>query len=135
MNEELKEQKPKKIFTITVDIYDTGDIDETLVEYRQNKTVGRPKKWLLSAPDFVKRVEETYGNFDAMLEDCNKAIGKGSKDLLGFKANNVGGVEIKVVPRLSEPKKDVPEVKDEDLEDEKPDDGSDINFGEFDPNK
>lgn len=148
MNEELKEQKPKKVFTITIDIYDTGDIDSSMVEHRMSPTgLGRPRKWEMTAVDFVKRVEEIYGNYEAMLEDCTKAIGKGSKDVLGFKANNVGGVQIAVVPRPegsiippleTETPTESPDSKKSDPvedDDKEMDDGSDMDFGEFDPNK
>jgi len=85
LNTEEKEEKPKKLFTITIDVYDTGDSDSSMVEYRKSASgLGRPRKWELTPGDFVRRVEETLGDYSSLLSDWNNLIGKSSKELAGL---------------------------------------------------
>lgn len=85
LNTEEKEEKPKKLFTITIDVYDSGDSDSSMVEYRKSASgLGRPRKWELTPGDFVRRVEETLGDYSSLLSDWNNLIGKSSKELAGL---------------------------------------------------
>lgn len=125
-----KEEKPKKVFTITIDVYDSGDSEASMVEYRKSPSgLGRPKAWQLTNVDFVKRVEEVLGDYTSLLSDWNQLIGKDAKALAAF--GNSSKVEIKSVDvKKPESKKDTLSKKDDEDDDLK-----DVNFGEFDPDK
>lgn len=131
-----KEEKPKKVFSITIDVYDSGDIDTSMVEYRKSPSgLGRPKAWQLTSNDFVRRVEEVLGDYDQFSEDWNKKIGKGAKQLLSFQ---MGSPTLQISTSPVEPKKeDTKTIKKEKNKETSKDeiDTEDIEFGEFDPDK
>lgn len=63
MSEVQKEEKPKKMFTIVHTIWDDGEIDSEMYEFRKNPSGrGAPGKWRLGAKDFKRRVEELFGD-------------------------------------------------------------------------
>lgn len=73
---EEKEPKPKKQYEIKVIIWDDGEIDGEMYEYRQNKSGrGAPGKWRLPALDFVRRLEETLGDPEHILNDIHNIVG------------------------------------------------------------
>ena len=75
MSDEEKEQKPKKLFTITHTVWDDGEIDSEMYEFRKNPSGrGAPGKWRLGKEDFKRRVGEVLGEFDLLVEDMNKNI-------------------------------------------------------------
>lgn len=147
--EDAKEQKPKKMFTITIDIYDSGDVDSSMVEYRKSASgLGRPRRWELSAPDFVRRVEELLGDYNKCLYEWNNAIGKEAKQYLGItttpqithvSTDAVVTVEKKEDKKETPPKASKKESKKESKEELKSEDEDDgfgnIEFGDFDKNK
>lgn len=78
---EEKEPKPKKQYEIKVIIWDDGELDSELTEYRQNKSGrGAPGKWRLTATDFVRRMEETLGEPEHILNDIHNIIGGANVD-------------------------------------------------------
>ena len=62
-------EKPKKLFTIKLDIYDSGEVDPDLVEYIQGP-LGRPKAWRLDSPELVRsaKAQLVGTGFDLFLE-------------------------------------------------------------------
>jgi hypothetical protein len=146
--EDAKEQKPKKMFTITIDIYDSGDVDAIMCEYRKSASgLGRPQKWLLTAPDFVRRVEDLLGDYNKCLYEWNNAIGKEAKQYIDMTPVTPQITQISPSSSISfekpidkkEEKKDKyskqpkKEQKSEEPESTDEDDGfGNIEFGEFD---
>ena len=133
---EEKEQKPKKAFEIKVTVWDDGEIDSEMYEYRQNPSGrGAPGKWRLSANDFVRRVEESFGDPQSLLDQTYDAIGGVSLEL---RENQKQVVE--VIKNTSKPAvekiKPVEKIKEETSDDGdfKSDDGG-MDFGTFDKNK
>ena len=136
-----KEQKPKKMFTITIDIYDSGDVDSSMVEYRKSPSgLGRPRKWEMTAPEFVTRVEEILGDYNKCLADWNKAIGKEAKQFMGIAAPSQMMAQASQASQSSviapvvikkEEKKDTKKDKPK-KEDSEKDEFDGMEFGEFD---
>lgn len=124
---EEKDDKSKKLFSVTYIIWDDGEIDAKLVEYRKIGTGrGAPEKWTLYVPEFRERVEELLGDFDAIQEDMNnklKAIA------------NPNEVTPSVVPVSPLPKAEFKKKTDKKKDDKEKDDVDNLNFGDFDNNK
>jgi hypothetical protein len=73
---EEKEPKPKKAFEIKVIIWDDGEIDSEMVEFRANPSGrGAPGKWRVNDTDFVRRIIETLGDPDTLLGTIHDMIG------------------------------------------------------------
>jgi hypothetical protein len=107
--------------------------------------LGRPRRWELTAPDFVKRVEEILGDYNKCLYEWNNAIGKEAKQYLGItttpqithmSTDAVVTVEKKEDKKEKPPKSSKKETKEEPKSEEDDDDGfNNIEFGDFDKNK
>lgn len=75
---EDQEEKPKKMFVITHTVWDDGEIDSEMYEFRKNPSGrGAPGKWRLGHADFRRRVEELLGDFGTIVDDMNSNIGVG----------------------------------------------------------
>ena len=60
---EEKEDKPKKMFIIEHVIWDDGEVDTKLVEFRKtNSGRGAPNKWTMQPKDFRRRMSELLGS-------------------------------------------------------------------------
>lgn len=106
---EEKEPKPKKLFQIQITVWDDLETDAEMYEFRENPSKrGRPGKWRLKASDFVKRVGEVAGDYDLLLEEWSKAIGKGLKDTYGF--NDKPKLEASKIEIQPTPKEDAPPI-------------------------
>lgn len=136
---EEKEQKPKKAFEIKVIVWEDGEIDSEMYEYRQNPSGrGAPGKWRLSANDFVRRVEESFGDPQSLLDQTYDAIGGVSLEL---KENQKQMIE--VIKSTAKPKKVEEAEKVKEIEKEEPEEKDDkdfkvddnMDFGEFDKDK
>jgi hypothetical protein len=137
MAKEEKEEKPKKAFEIKVIIWDDGEIDSELYEYRQNPSGrGAPGKWRLSANDFTRRMEETLGDPQLLLDATYDAIGgltlelQDAKKTVGSVINNA---QVTVVKEETEPKPSK-KKKDTDLNTDLSS-TDDVDFGDFDDKK
>jgi hypothetical protein len=63
MEKEEKEDKPKKMFIIEHVIWDDGEVDTKLVEFRKtNSGRGAPNKWTMQPKDFKRRMTELLGS-------------------------------------------------------------------------
>lgn len=129
---EEKEQKPKKAFEAKIVVWEDGEMDVEMYEYRQNPSGrGAPGKWRLKANDFVRRIEETLGDPKLLLDTSYDAMGglcldsQELKDIVGEAVNN------------NKKKANTPAV--EKVEDEEPPatppDSNDMDFGGFDKPK
>lgn len=134
MSEE-KAEKPKKLFQFTVTVWDDGEIDSEMNEFRLNPSGrGRPGKWRLGANDFVRRIEEILGDYDRLAEEWNKALGKGAKQLLGLQLHANSGTSVPATtPVVAKNNKNSKNEEKEEVEDESEDDEfKDMDLGEFD---
>lgn len=138
MSEE-KEPKPKKLFQITITVWDDLEIDSEMHEFRDNPSGrGRPGKWRLTASEFVKRVEEVAGDYDALSAEWNKAIGKGVKELLGMTLMQRGSssvaitkVETPTVKETEKPQEEKKSKKEKNKDETKKDDDYDQDLNNF----
>lgn len=153
---EEKEPKPKKAFEIKVVVWDDGEIDSELYEYRQNPSGrGAPGKWRLNKTDFVRRIEETLANpASNLLEDVYDMVGRDvanteeikslvastpaatpveSKDEKESEDYTVKTEDAEEKPKRGRKKKESaeepPDTKDPDTP---PDDNGSMDFGDFD---
>lgn len=126
-----KEEKPKKAFEAKIVIWEDGEMDVEMYEYRQNPSGrGAPGKWRLKSNDFVRRIEETLGDPKLLLDTTYDAMGGLCLDEQEVK--NVVGDAIK----NNKKKADKPAV--EKIEDEPPvtpPNSDDMDFGGFDKPK
>lgn len=130
-NEE-KEQKPKKLFTVVHTVWDDGEIDTEMYEFRKNTSGrGAPGKWRQGNKDFKRRVEEVLGDFDQIADQMNSQIGHDnsvdtascsvSKPIKAPKGHVVDQEELEALDQPSVPVDKTPKVED-----------IDIDFGEHD---
>jgi hypothetical protein len=123
-----KEEKPKKSFEAKIVVWDDGEMDVEMYEYRQNPSGrGAPGKWRLKANDFVRRIEEVLGDPKLLLDTTYDAMGglcldeQEVKKVVGdtLKANKkqTPSVEVVETTPAEAPKKD------------------DMDFGDFDDKK
>ncbi len=76
MSEEKEDDKPKKLFVIEHVIWDDGEVDSSMFEFRkQNSGRGAPGKWRLGPKDFNRRVEELLGASDQVNEILSQNTG------------------------------------------------------------
>jgi hypothetical protein len=76
---EQKEEKPKKMFVVVHTIWEDGEMDTEMYEFRKNQSGrGAPGKWRLNGADFSKRVEELLGDPSGLLEEMSDATHLGS---------------------------------------------------------
>ncbi len=142
-----KEPKPKKSFEIRVVIWDDGEIDSELYEYRQNPSGrGAPGKWRLNKTDFVRRIQETLADpASNLLEDVYDMVGRdvaNGEDVKALVAatptpsDSSKSEDYKVESTEQEPPKRGRKKKSESQSEEtsEPDPES-MNFGEFDDKK
>lgn len=126
-----KEEKPKKAFEAKIVIWEDGEMDVEMYEYRQNPSGrGAPGKWRLKANDFVRRIEETLGDPKLLLDTTYDAMGGLCLDDQELK--NVVGEAVK----NNKKKADKPAV--EKVEEEPPatpPSSNDMDFGGFDQPK
>lgn len=125
-----KEPKPKKAFEIKVVVWDDGEIDTELYEFRENPSGrGAPGKWRQNKTDFTRRIQETLADPAILLTDVYEKIG-GVEQALSEISQTTPNADFKVV---NQSQIDVTKVTDESKQDDNPDDSS-IEFGDFDTN-
>lgn len=135
-----KEPKPKKSFEAKITVWDDGEVDVEMYEYRDNPSGrGAPGKWRLSNKDFVKRIDEVLGDPKMLLDTTYDALGGLNLELAEShrKMEQPSSPAVQPVKEVKEPKKkkveeDTPETeqpKDEDVA------GGDMDFGDFDNKK
>lgn len=127
-NEEEKEQKPKKMFEIHHIIYDDGEIDTSISEYRKSNTGrGAPGKWRLNSRDFKRRCEEILGEHDQIVKLLIDHIGDGKIISSSNSSPVITMVEDEKIEKLYKPKES-PKQESLDKDDEE------LNL-DFDPEK
>lgn len=143
-----KEPKPKKAFEIKVVVWDDGEVDTELYEYRPNPSGrGAPGKWRANSTNFVRIIEETLGDPEQLLLKVFDEIGGN----IAASAENKAEVSSQIAAsRLSEGETPPESSDDEPEKEEQPkeskkrrkaqassddQDGEDISFGEFDKGK
>jgi len=141
MSEE-KEDKPKKMFVIEHIIWDDGEVDSTMCEFRKsNSGRGAPKKWNLGPKDFHRRVEELLGASDQINEILSQNTGLVDISSVSVKQVLLDDVEEEpstpqhIVDDEENKPQEKPAKKDKKSKEAKSssDEGlDDINFGEFD---
>jgi hypothetical protein len=79
--QEEKEEKPKKLFVVTHIVWDDGEVDTEMSEYRKNPSGrGAPTKWRLGSKDFKRRIEETLGDADQIGEVMSEHMALDAQD-------------------------------------------------------
>ena len=132
-NEDEKEQKPKKAFTVVHTVWDDGEIDTEMYEFRKNPSGrGAPGKWRLGKDDFTRRIEETLGDSEQIGEVM--AANTNMSETTSPKCSVVS-VKVAKVPKISAEEAEMVDSPIVDVEPEKIDDGDDMEFGEFDKQK
>jgi len=82
VDKEEKEEKPKKAFVVVHTIWDDGEIDTEMYEFRKNPSGrGAPGKWRLGAKDFKRRLEETLGDAETLADVMQENTGVFSTDI------------------------------------------------------
>lgn len=132
MADEQKEEKPKKMFTIVHTVWDDGEIDSEMYEFRKNPSGrGAPGKWRLGAKDFKRRVEEIFGDPASLSDELVDNTGLVSED------TPTNGLKPIDVPRNHTP--DPVELAELDKgageEEVTQEPTEDIDFGDFDKDK
>lgn len=106
---EEKEPKPKKAFEVKVIIWDDGEVDAELNEYRPNPSGrGAPGKWRVNATDFIRRMEETLGDPEQLTDTIYEAIGgaiASGQATKKFVSDQILASPIKEESKKEEPKK------------------------------
>jgi hypothetical protein len=125
-----KEPKPKKAFEIKVVVWDDGEIDTELYEFRENPSGrGAPGKWRQNKTDFTRRIQETLADPAILLTDVYEKIGgveqapsevSQTTPNADFKVVNQSQTESSISTDITSPSED-------------PDESS-IEFGDFDTN-
>lgn len=135
-----KEPKPKKSFEAKIVVWDDGEVDVELYEYRDNPSGrGAPGKWRLSSKDFVKRIDEVLGDPRMLLDTTYDAMGGASLEIeAAHKKMNTPSVSAAVKPvedtPEAPPEQPTPKAeKKKKSEDTSPKD--DMDFGDFDSPK
>ena len=91
--EEDTPPKPKKIFIITHEIWDDGEVTTDLVEKVQGDR-GAPKSWRLDAPEFITSVKARIAeNKIKLLEDLCKGLSITPEDIKNYYAPSVRALE------------------------------------------
>jgi hypothetical protein len=77
-----KEEKPKKAFVVVHTVWDDGEVDSELYEFRKNPSGrGAPGKWRLKPVEFVNRVGETLGDAATLVEEMTQNTGVSSAEI------------------------------------------------------
>lgn len=63
-----KEEKPRKIFELKVDLWDDGEVTSTIIEIVPQDR-GAPKKWLLERSDFIQSLKAQITTTPDMIRD------------------------------------------------------------------
>ncbi len=152
MGKEEKEDKPKKMFIVEHIIWDDGEIDTKLVEFRKtNSGRGAPNKWPLKPSDFKRRMGELLGSPDQinekLIEQTGLDDGTDSRilaypvdkdDVVNGNDDDFDNIDTStpppVVDEVSDTPQEKPKKKDKKDKEAKASDDNDlgkIDFGEF----
>ena len=63
-----KEEKPRKVFELKVDLWDDGEVTSTIIEIVPQDR-GAPKKWLLERSDFIQSLKAQITTTPDLIRD------------------------------------------------------------------
>jgi hypothetical protein len=131
-----REEKPKKLFTVVHTIWDDGEVDTELYQFRKNQSGrGAPGKWRLLPKEFKNCIEDTLGAAEEFGEIMQENTGIFATDVADAMQATGGAAPIKPLrpPRGFTPdKNEVAELDKGAGETPADEPVEDVDFGEFD---